>query len=72
MRSLSRALARWDGLRVAALVLGVVWLGLLGAFAFGVASPGSSTGALVAAVASLPIAGAGFMYAWRNPAPFDL
>ena len=57
---------------MAALVLGVVWLGLVGAFAFGAAGPGPSTGALVAAVASLPIAGAGFMYAWRNPAPFDL
>jgi len=72
MRTLSRALARWDALRIASLFLGVVWLGLVGAFAFGAASSRPSVSALVAAAATLPIAGAGFMYAWRNPAPFDL
>jgi hypothetical protein len=72
MRPLSRALARWDPLRAASLVAGLVWLGLVGAFAFGAAASGPSTGALVGAIASLPIAGAGFMYAWRHPATFDL
>jgi len=72
MRSLSRALARWEPLRAASLFLGVVWLGLVRAFAFGAWSSGPSVSALVAAAATVPIAAAGFMYAWRNPAPFDL
>jgi hypothetical protein len=54
-------------LRVAAAALGIVWLGLVGAFALGAISVQPSVEGLVAAAAALLIAGGGFLYAWREP-----
>lgn len=54
-------------MRFAAAVLGVAWLGVLGAFAFGAISVQPGTESLVAAAALVAFAGAGFLYAWREP-----
>jgi hypothetical protein len=56
-----------DVLKVAAATLGVAWLALLAAYAFGASSVSPTTGGLVAALAALLIAGAGILYAWREP-----
>jgi len=54
-------------MRVAAAVLGVAWAALIVAFAFAATSVAPNTASLVAVVAAAAIAGAAFLYAWREP-----
>ncbi len=56
-----------DPVRVAAATLGLAWLALLAAFAYSASSVTPTTGGLVAAGAAVLIAGAGILYAWRQP-----
>jgi hypothetical protein len=56
-----------DPLMVAAATLGLGALALLAAYAYGAASVDPTTGGLVAAAAAVLIAGAGILYAWRQP-----
>jgi hypothetical protein len=63
----SRSLRRWSAARIAAVALGVAWLGVLAAFAYAATTYKPDTGTLVAAAAALLIAGAGILYAWREP-----
>jgi hypothetical protein len=67
MRTFSRALARSDLPRVAAAALALALLALFAAFvlAWSTVTPGLS--AVVAAIAAAAIAGAGILYAWRQP-----
>jgi hypothetical protein len=67
MAVLSRALGRRDLVRIAVTVLGLAWLLILGAFAYFAVSVQPSLGSLVAAAAAAAIAGAAFLYAWREP-----
>jgi hypothetical protein len=67
MAVLSRALRRRDPIRLAAAVLGIAWLALLAAFAFAAVTVQPSLGSVVAALSAAAIAGAGFLYAWREP-----
>ena len=67
MRVLSRALARWDLLRVAAAGIALAWVALLAAFAIAAASVLPDLTNVIAALAVLAIAAAGFLYAWREP-----
>lgn len=62
-----RRLRRSDPLRVAALAIGVSWLVLFGAYAFAAVSVQPAGVSLVAAAGALLIAGAGILYAWREP-----
>lgn len=71
MATLSRWLRRWEAVRVAAAVLGVAWIALVAAYVFGEAETGFTPGAAVAAASALAIAAAGFLYAWREPAPLE-
>jgi hypothetical protein len=65
MGTLSRALRRWDPLRVAAGFLGLATLILLAAYGYAAGTVQPTTGAVVAAVALVGIAGSGLLYAWR-------
>jgi hypothetical protein len=65
MAALSRALARWDPLRVAVAALGLALLLLLAAYGFSVTVAKVTPGAIVSAVALVGIAGSGLLYAWR-------
>jgi len=65
MRPLSRALARWDPIRVAAAFFGVAILLLLGAYGFAATTTTPTAGSIVAALALAGIAGSGLLYAWR-------
>jgi hypothetical protein len=67
MSTFSRQLGRWDLLRVAAVVLGLAWLAVLAAFGYAAYLITPGTGTLVAAAALVVIAGAGILYAWREP-----
>jgi hypothetical protein len=67
MAVLSRALRRRDPIRIAAAALGIAWLVLLVAFAFAAVTVLPSLGSVVAALAAAAIAGAGILYAWREP-----
>ena len=67
MAMFSRRLRRWDLVRVAALAVGVAWLGLFGAFGYAAISQQPTTTGLAAAAAALLIAAAGILYAWREP-----
>ncbi|TME54962.1 MAG: hypothetical protein E6I53_00780 [Chloroflexi bacterium] len=67
MAVFSRRLRRWDLVRVAALAVGVAWLGLFGAFGYAAISQQPTTAGLAAAAAALLIAAAGILYAWREP-----
>ncbi|TMF72561.1 MAG: hypothetical protein E6H99_11630 [Chloroflexi bacterium] len=67
MSTLSRELRRRSPMRVAAAVLGVAWAALIIAFAFAATSVAPNTASLVAVVAAAAIAGAAFLYAWREP-----
>jgi hypothetical protein len=67
MAVFSRALGRRSPVRIAAAALGLAWLAVLGAFAYASTAINPSTPAIVAAVAGLLIAGAGTLYAWRDP-----
>jgi hypothetical protein len=65
MTALSRALARWDPVRVAAAGLALGVLVLLGAYAYSLTASQVTPGAVVSAVALVGIAGSGLLYAWR-------
>src|ERR1700682_858834 len=65
MPSLSRALRRWDPIRVAAVFLGVATLLLLTAYGYAAATVQPTLGAVTAAVVMVGIAGSGLLYAWR-------
>jgi hypothetical protein len=65
MTALSRALAHWDTIRVAAAALALALLLMLGAYAFSLTAAQATPGAVVSAVALVGIAGSGLLYAWR-------
>jgi hypothetical protein len=65
MTALSRALARWDPIRVAAAALGLALLALVAAYGVSMGSSQVTLGADVSAVALVGIAGSGLLYAWR-------
>ena len=62
---MSRALARWDPIGVAAAVLGVAVLLLVAAYGISLTVSDATPGAVVAVVALVGIAGSGLLYAWR-------
>jgi hypothetical protein len=67
MRTFSRALARWDMLRVASVALGLAWIAMLGALVY-VLTPGTpEISVVLGAISALAIAGAAILYAWREP-----
>jgi hypothetical protein len=65
MATLSRALRRWDPIRVAAASLGLAVVTLLVGYGVAVAYSQATTGGIVSALALLIIAGSGLLYAWR-------
>jgi hypothetical protein len=65
MAALSRALARWDPLRLAAVALGLAVLLLVAAYGVSLTVAPFTLGAAVSAVALVGIAGSGLLYAWR-------
>jgi hypothetical protein len=65
MSTLSRALQRWDPIRVAAVALGVAMLILLGGYVVAAAASQPTLGGVVSGLALLAIAGSGLLYAWR-------
>jgi hypothetical protein len=65
MSTLSRALRRWDPIRVAAGFLGLATVLVLAAYVYAAATVKPTVGAVTAAVALLGIAGSGLLYAWR-------
>jgi hypothetical protein len=71
MRTFSRALARWDMLRVAVAVLALSWIAVLASYIYGAALTNFTLDGALAAAAGFVLAAAGFMYAWREPAPLD-
>ena len=54
-------------MEIAVAVLGLAWLAVLGAFVYAAVTVKPSVGGILSAVASLAIAGAGILYAWRDP-----
>ena len=67
MAQFSRALGRWNLFRVLTLTLAVAWLAVLGAFVYAAANVQPEVATIVAAAAVAVIAGASFLYAWREP-----
>jgi hypothetical protein len=65
MAALSRALARWDPVRVAAAPLGLAIVLLAAAYGVSLTVAQLTPGAAVAVVALVGIAGSGLLYAWR-------
>jgi hypothetical protein len=65
MTLLSRALQRWDPIRVAAGTLGLALVILFAGYVVGAVSAQPTVGGLVSAFALLAIAGSGLLYAWR-------
>jgi hypothetical protein len=65
MAALSRALARWDPMRVAGTALGIAVLILAAAYGFSLTAASVTLGAVVSVVALVGIAGSGLLYAWR-------
>jgi hypothetical protein len=65
MASLSRALRRWDPIRVAAASLALALVLILAAYGYAAYTVQPTLGAVVAAVALVGIAGSGLLYAWR-------
>jgi hypothetical protein len=53
--------------RFAAGALALAWLGVVAAFAYSTTGVTPATAAIVAAASALLIAGAGILYAWREP-----
>ena len=67
MAQFSRAMRRWHLLRILGVPLGLAWLAILGAFAYASTSSRPAPSTIVAAAALAVIAGACFLYAWRDP-----
>ena len=65
MNTLSRALRRWDPIRVSAVFLGLATLSLLAAYGYAAYNFQPTIGTIAAAVALAGIAGSGLLYAWR-------
>src|ERR1700694_6046497 len=65
MATLSRALRRWDPIRIAAAFLGFVVLLLLDVYGLAATMTNPATGVVAVAVALFGIAGSGLLYAWR-------
>jgi hypothetical protein len=65
MTALSRALGRWDPIRVAAAALALAVLLLPAAYLFSLTAADATPGAVVSAVALVGIGGSGLLYAWR-------
>jgi hypothetical protein len=65
MAALSRALARWDPVRVAGAALGLVILLLVAAYGVSLTVSQLTPGAAVSVVALVGIVGSGLLYAWR-------
>jgi hypothetical protein len=65
MSTLSRALGRWDPIRVAAVLLGLALLLPLAAYGFALTTSNPTPGAIAAVVAAVGITGSGLLYAWR-------
>ena len=65
MATLSRALRRWDPIRIAAAFLGLAVLLLLAAYGFAATTTNPTPGGIAVAVALVGIAGSGLLYAWR-------
>jgi len=65
MATLSRALRRWDPIRVAAAVLSLAILLLLAAYGYAAVTVQPTLSALAPAAALVGIAGSGLLYAWR-------
>ncbi|HEV2027313.1 MAG TPA: hypothetical protein VGS16_02120 [Candidatus Dormibacteraeota bacterium] len=65
MATLSRALRRWEPIRVAASALGLALVILLAGYVVGVATAEVTLESVVSAVALLAIGGSGLLYAWR-------
>jgi hypothetical protein len=65
MAALSRALARWDPLRVGAGALGLALLLIVAAYGVNLTVSKLTPGAAVSVVALVGIAGSGLLYAWR-------
>jgi len=63
----SRALRRRDLIRVAAAALGLAWIAVFAALGYAAITVQPAVSELVAALAALAIAGAGILYAWREP-----
>jgi hypothetical protein len=65
MATLSRALQRWDPIRVAAVALGLGLVTLLAGDAVAAIASQPTLGGAVSALALLAIAASGLLYAWR-------
>ena len=65
MNTLSRALRRWDPIRVAGVFLSLAILSLLAAYGYAAYNVQPTIGTIAAAVALVGIAGSGLLYAWR-------
>ena len=56
---------RWESLRVAGSALGLAWLVMVAAYAFGGFQSGVTLAGVVTAVSAVVIAGTGLLYAFR-------
>ncbi len=65
MAALSRALARWDPVRVAVAALGLAVLLLVAAYGVSLTVASFTPGAAISLVVLVGIAGSGLLYAWR-------
>jgi hypothetical protein len=65
MTTLSRALRRWDTIRLAAASLSLGVATLLVGYGVAAANSQATPGGVVSALALLAIAGSGLLYAWR-------
>jgi hypothetical protein len=67
MRTFSRALARWDMLRAVSITLGVAWIVVFAAVIYVFTNGTPDLSVVLGAISALAIAGAGILYAWREP-----
>ncbi|HEV2477212.1 MAG TPA: hypothetical protein VGX22_11770 [Candidatus Dormibacteraeota bacterium] len=67
MSTFSRRFRQWDGIRIGAATVGGALLVLFVAFGYAAISIQPTLSSLVAAAAAALIAGAGILYAWREP-----
>jgi hypothetical protein len=65
MAPFSRALRRWDALRIAAGTLGLAVLLMLAAYGFDLTSKPATTEGVLSALGLIVVAGTGLLYAWR-------
>jgi hypothetical protein len=65
MAPFSRALRRWDALRIAVGTLGLAVLLMLAAYGFDLTSKPATTEGVLSALGLIVVAGTGLLYAWR-------